>query len=222
MEISFGLGPPIPRIAEKKKRPSISSAKFEVRKLSASSGQTCLTNKPEQGNDQGLQERESSSKLCYRMADLFMNMLIVFPLSICFWRGVWQLMDYYSELWGVDPWLSVGTGYCIPFLMYYYQEPLRTYVMPGRMHFVLFYVISRSLLLIHSFGSVNQWRGLWKYLDDNTGLGPRSAVTGLIVGFFCNLVFKTFSNVLAPPLFCVVDEPEVIHDCPLRFKTLVR
>jgi hypothetical protein len=192
------------------KRPSIASTKFEVRRASGTPGENYK-----------LEKSYEKSKLCYRMADLFMNMLIVFPLSICFWRGVWQLMDYYSELCGADPWLSIGMGYSIPFCMYYFQEPLRTHVIPGRMNFIPFYIISRTLLLLHSFGSVNQWRGLWKLVDDSTGIGPESALATLVIGIFFSLVFRTFSNVLAPPLFCIVDESLTIHDCPLRFKSSV-
>lgn len=191
------------------KRPSITSSKFEIRKLS------------DTNNAVTKDARSVQSKLCFRMADMAIVMLILFPLSIGFWRGVWQIMDYYSELWGVGPWLSTGIGYSIPFFMYWYQEPLKKHVVPGKMHFVAFYLISRTLLLIHSFGSVNQWRGLWKLIDDLTGLGLDSCLQSLLFGIFFSLIFKTFSNVLAPPLMCCVDEAYTIHDCPLRFKTPV-
>lgn len=224
------------------KRHSISSSsKFEIRKLSDT--RTEVKFSPD--------NRSPKAKLCYRMADLVMMLLIVFPLSIGFWRGVWALMRYYSEVWGTGPWLSMGLGYLIPFVLYLYQEPLKRYVVPGKdaciyaliialiiarrttihlihgqyflgpMNFIPFYIISRFLLLIHSFGSVNQWRGLWQMLDDKTGLGPHSALVCLVVGIFFNLIFRTFSNVLAPPLLCCVDEAFTIHDCPLRFKTPV-
>ncbi|OXA59261.1 hypothetical protein Fcan01_06000 [Folsomia candida] len=196
------------------RRPSLTSCsttRFEIRKSSDAEANKNLEPR----------FRSTKSKFCYRTADLVMNMLVLFPLSIGFWRGVWQLMEYYSspEVWGVGPWLSMGLGYLIPFVLYVFQEPLKRQVAPGPMTFVPFYVLSRSLLLIHSFGSVNQWRGLWQLMDDETGKGPESALVSLIVGLFFSLVLRTFSNVLAPPLLVVVDEASTIHDCPLRFKT---
>jgi hypothetical protein len=200
-----------------------SSSKFEIRR--ASETRTDFNKRDLHLSSQTSQTiiRSSKSKLCYRIGDMVMTMLIVFPLSIGFWRGVWQLMEYYSSdlVWGTGPWLSIGMGYLIPFILYLYQEPLKRHVVPGPMNFIPFYIISRSLLLLHSFGSVNQWRGLWHFLDIQTGLGVKSAMVSLVVGIFFNLIFRTFSNVLAPPLLCCVDEAFTIHDCPLRFKTPV-
>jgi len=165
--------------------------------------------------------RNDGSDLCYRMGDVVMVFLFVFPLGIAFWRGVWQLMDYYSNKWEVDPWLSIGLGYSIPFVLHLFQSPLSRWIHPERTNYIVFYILTRMLLLLHSVGSVNQWRGLWQLLDMYTGLGPVSAIVSLSSGIVLNLLGRTLSNVLAPPLLCGVDEAFTIHDCALRFKTLV-
>ncbi|CAG7837060.1 unnamed protein product [Allacma fusca] len=159
------------------------------------------------------------TQLCYRMSDVLVSLVIVFPLVIGFWRGVWNLMEYYSKLYGVDPWLCIGVGYSIPFFLYWLQEPLRKHIRPRKMNFVLFYITSRYLLLLHSFGSVNQWRGLWELLDQQLGTGLYSALGSLVLGVAFSMMLKTFCNVLAPPLYIAVDEAYAIHDCPLRFHT---
>ncbi|CAL8111608.1 unnamed protein product [Orchesella dallaii] len=169
-----------------------------------------------------LNQRKLARKtvLCYRLADLVMVMLLIFPLAIAFWRGVWQLMEYHSVQWGIDPWLSMGVGYSIPFILHVVQEPLKRTVCLEKMSFPLFYVLSRAILLIHSFGSVNQWRGLWAWMDIFFGVDdPWSAIITMIIGIVFLVVLKTLNNVLAPPLFCFVDESRSIHDCTLRFKT---
>jgi len=177
-------------------------------------------------NKKSSESELKDSTLCYRMSDVVLSLGLILPLVIGFWRGVWQLMDIYSARWGVDPWLSIGTGYIIPFLLYWLQEPLRSTIHPSRMNFGLFYIFSRCLLLVHSFGSVNQWRGLWVLLDIYTGVegtkGAQSAIVSLVVGVFFSVILRTFCNVLAPPLCVFVDEGNSIHDCPLRFKTSPR
>lgn len=161
------------------------------------------------------------TKLCYRLADLVMVMCVIFPLAIAFWRGVWQLMDYHSKEWGIDPWLSMGVGYSIPFLLHLFQEPMKRTVCVEKMSFPLFYLLSRTILIFHSFGSVNQWRGLWAWMDMKFGLEWKSSAVMVLIGITFSVALKTLNNVLAPPLFCVVDESKSIHDCPLRFKTSV-
>lgn len=212
MEVERNLAVIISGGAQSEKRESITSTRFEIRKAS---DPTVVFNNPKEA------ERSQKAKLCYRMADLMMTMCIVFPLSIGVWRGIWQLMEYYSAFWGVDPWLSIVLGYLIPFVLYWYQVPLKTHVIPGEMNFISFYLISRALLLLHSFGCISQWMGVWKLLDQMTGFGATASIATLIFGTFFNLIFRTFSNNLAPPLLCCVDEAFTIHDCPLRFKSLV-
>jgi hypothetical protein len=60
-----------------------------------------------------------------QIAEWLANFLIVFPLMIAFWRGVWQLMDNYSTKWNLDPWLSFGLGYPILFALYFLQESFK-------------------------------------------------------------------------------------------------
>lgn len=163
----------------------------------------------------------NQTKLCYRLADLVMVMCIIFPLVIAFWRGVWQLMEYYSKLWSIDPWFSMAVGYSIPFLLHLFQEPLKQTVCIEKMSFPAFYILSRSVLLLHSFGSVNQWRGLWAWMDIQYGMESFSSAVILLIGVVFSVGLKTLNNILAPPLFCLVDDSKSIHDCPLRFKTSV-
>lgn len=161
------------------------------------------------------------TQLCFRLSDVCISLLVIFPLVIGFWRGVWNLTHYYSNLYDVEPWLSVGLGYAIPFVLYWFQEPLRKHVHPRKMNFIVFYITSRYLLFLHSFGCVNQWRGLWALMDIHTGTDTFSATVSLVVGVAFSILLKTFCNALAPPLFLAVDEAYSIHDCPLRFRTSV-
>lgn len=162
-----------------------------------------------------------NTKLCYRFLDLVIVMCIVFPLAIAFWRGVWQLMDYHSVEWEIDPWLSMAVGYSIPLVLHLFQEPLKRNICVEKMSFPLFYLLTRIILLLHSFGSVNQWRGLWVWMDIEMGKQWESAAGTLLIGILISLPFKTLNNILAPPLFCFVDEASSVHDCPLRFRTSV-
>ncbi len=157
--------------------------------------------------------------LCFRMSDVAVSILVLLPLTIAFWRGVWQIMEYYSE----DPWLSMGIGNAIPLTLYLLQEPLKQYVNARRMNFVAFYITTRCLLLVHSFGFVNQWRGLWGLMDQKTepGFEAQSALLSLAVGFAVSIPLKIFCNVLAVPLVVGVDEASSIHDCSLRYKSPV-
>lgn len=190
----------------------------EVPFLPESESRTCQIRR------NSLSQRKLSlrTKLCYRMADLVTVMCLLFPLAIAFWRGVWQLMDYHSENWGIDPWLSMAVGYSIPFVLHLFQEQLKHHVCLEKMNFPSFYILSRTILLIHSFGSVNQWRGLWVWMDNELGYDWTISVSTMLIGICFSTLFKTLNNILAVPLFCLVDEAKSIHDCPLRYKTSVR
>jgi len=164
---------------------------------------------------------KGTTRVCFRMSDVVVSLLVLLPLTIAFWRGIWQIMDHYSVEYSVDPWLSMGLGNGIPLLLYWAQEPLKRHVHPRKMNFVFFYVTTRLLLLLHAFGSVNQWRGLWVLLDNETGLGYHSAITSLLVGIVVAIPLKVFGNVLAVPLVVGVDEATSVHDCQLRYKSPV-
>lgn len=96
----------------------------------------------------------------YKILDVIASLVVVLPLTIAFWRGVWQLMDEYSKGLG-GPFFSIIIGNLICLSLYFFQEPLKCYINPKRVNYVTFYIVTRILLLLHSFGSVNQWRGLW-------------------------------------------------------------
>ena len=98
---------------------------------------------------------KGTTLLCFRMSDVAVSILVLLPLTIAFWRGIWQIMDYYSEEYGLDPWLSMGLGNGIPLLLYVFQEPLKHHIHPRKMNYILFYIITRFVLIIHSFGFVD-------------------------------------------------------------------
>lgn len=166
-------------------------------------------------NSIGSSLARGTTLLCFRMSDVVVSLLILLPLNIALWRGIWQIMDFYTQ-----PWVSILIGNVIPLTLYYFQEELKEVIHPHKMAFPLFYFISRLLLLTHAFASINQWRGIWELLDQETGMDSHmSAIITLLAGSVGLMLFKVFCNVLAIPLFVGVDEATSVHDCPLRYKT---
>jgi len=160
---------------------------------------------------------KGTTLLCFRMSDVAVSILVLLPLTIGMWRGIWQLMSAYVY----HPSVSIAIGNTILTAIYFFQEPLKEIINPQHMSFVLFYFVSRTFLVIYVSASIVQWQGLWELLDNETGPGTESAIISLLTGVGILIFSKVFCNVLATPLFVGVDEATSLVEFPLRFKTPV-
>jgi len=69
--------------------------------------------------------------LIERAGDLLVNFVLIFPCTIAFWRGVWQLIDcYIAHYENLDPWISLAVGFIVLIVLYGLQDPIRNTIDP--------------------------------------------------------------------------------------------
>lgn len=98
------------------------------------------------------------------------------------------------------------------------QHPLERHLHPDK-HRLLYYVLSRVYTALFSFGCVNSFRGVWKALDQHTGLNPGTVVAFTSVSVVALAVMRALRNISAPPFVIVTDNHENYFQVPTMFHT---
>ncbi|XP_033733681.1 uncharacterized protein LOC117322849 [Pecten maximus] len=134
------------------------------------------------------------------LANSLINLVVVSPLVVCFWRGTWEIMDVYvfPDDFGLTAWVSVAIGNAIIFLFSILQDyfsKLNKLNNPF-VHFVL----SRLYVYLLGFGCVNQWRGVWFLQDHYTGKTWQSATGSTVIGVSVLCCLRCLSGIIASPL----------------------
>ncbi|KAJ1519725.1 hypothetical protein ONE63_004983 [Megalurothrips usitatus] len=114
-----------------------------------------------------------------------------------------------------------GPDFCFSFhLMFrtHVQHPLERHLHPDK-HRLLYYVLSRVYTALFSFGCVNSFRGVWKALDQHTGLNPGTVVAFTSVSVVALAVMRALRNISAPPFVIVTDNHENYFQVPTMFHT---
>lgn len=136
---------------------------------------------------------------CLHAVDFMLNLLIFATLVVFYWRGTWNLIDIYflPGQTARNAWGSFGIGHGVMLTATLAQGYLKKIDSRKRL---LFIVISRIYTYFVAFGSVSQWHGVWLVYDFYAGTSWLSAFSSFIIGSFFLIVFRSYSNVFAPPL----------------------
>ncbi|XP_069117795.1 uncharacterized protein [Argopecten irradians] len=154
------------------------------------------------------------------MANALINLAIVSPLVVCFWRGTWELMDVYlfPDDFELTAWISVAIGNAIIFLFSIFQgyfSNLNKIKNP-----FIYFVFSRLHIYLLGFGCVNQWRGVWFLQDHYTGKTWQSATGSTIIGVSVLSCMRCLSGIIASPLLlCRDNDKEDMFVVTRRFSS---
>lgn len=99
------------------------------------------------------------------------------------------------------------------------QHPLERHLHPDK-HRLMYYVLSRVYTALFSFGCVNSFRGVWKALDQHTGLNPATVAAFTSVSVVALACMRTLRNISAPPFVIVTDNHENYFQVPTMFHTV--
>ncbi|XP_034944443.1 uncharacterized protein fusl isoform X2 [Chelonus insularis] len=169
--------------------------------------------------------KQLKQKHMLSVADTIISLIIIGPLVIGHWRGVWNLMDYYNI--PISGWTCflLGTG------LHWIFAVLRG-VLHGQ-----FAVTWRSanpigrggyrgirLLYTYIFCVCcnMQWRGGWIVLSSLMGENEWVVSAVIVILISLLIIFRSCRNLLAPPLIIVVDIPNHIFQFPTRYRTNTR
>lgn len=155
--------------------------------------------------------------------DWAINILILCPLNVMYWRGLWGLLDIFVVPTHMDisAYISVGLGYAVGFFCYAIQGPLSRYMTDSKKGYFGRFAISRCYTVLFSFGLINEWRGVWQTLDHHFGKSWKSGLTSASVGALVLASTCTLRNILAPPLVMATDHlDDVYASAPTMFNMM--
>ncbi|CAG5083358.1 Protein of unknown function [Cotesia congregata] len=191
--------------------------------------ESCIKDEKENNKEEKEEEEEEELKIftyhfknCLSdVTDSVISCLIIGPLVIGHWRGVWNLMDLYEMPFSGLVCFIIGTGLHLIFVLsrellhYYFAVIWRNSNPIGRAgyHFVrLWYTY------IFSVTCNMQWRGGWIVLSSMMGENEWTVSVVTISLLSVLLILRCSRNLLAPPLIVVADIPTSIFTFPTRYR----
>ncbi|XP_029847029.3 uncharacterized protein LOC8024882 [Ixodes scapularis] len=153
------------------------------------------------------------------LLDHLLSILVVTPLVVVYWRGLWMLLDalVLPESPIVSGWVTFICGQLLMLWFHLMQESLDVL---GKSNPHLFMVVSRTYTQVMGVAVITQWRGLWLLVDLYTDVNLPSALSSLGVGVAGLVIAGSLSTVPnAPPFVFLPDMQEDYFSCPSRFNT---
>nr|CAD7259321.1 unnamed protein product [Timema shepardi] len=145
----------------------------------------------------GSEDKETTFKKVLTFLDFTLSMLVVSPLVVVTWRGLWSALD----LHGVPFSVSLGTGLLLHCVFMMARGKLMDVCTPDKMGTLMFFIVSRSYTVLFGSACVVAWRGGWHILDDYVAMDRPSGPLWMLGSSLLLLgLLKTLCN-LPLPLF---------------------
>ena len=158
---------------------------------------------------------------CLSILDTVLALVVIFPFALAYWRGIWDLLDYYV-MPGKAPlryWVYIGIGHLqmvglmgLPYL----DKTL------DRSKKVRFWIITRIFLIINSVFFMTYWEGVWVLLNYYFGTDWEYSLPMLLFSWTVLGIFNGFRSLLWPPFIVGVDGQSDMLICQNKFKSKVR
>lgn len=155
------------------------------------------------------------------ISDIIFSSCILAPLIVIYWRGTWNLSDYFLNdnplMQGAIT--SLGIGIIGHMFFTILQEKFRKSLDPSK-HRFMFYLCSRSYTYFYGIVCVNGWRAGWILLDEV--LVP-SVLDIFVVTFIAAIVLallRGIRNISATPFSIADDGQKEYFTTPTMFKTV--
>lgn len=157
-------------------------------------------------------------RIVLKVVDRIFSLLVVCPLVVLYWRGLWYLTDIYVLpgcllLSGLVTWLG---GLAVTFSLTAVQSLLHKLSVrqPGYVQ-----VTSRLQQLCFGAASVSAWRGFWLLEDLYFGISMESSMITFAVALVVLLLLRSMRSAAdCTPLVIAMDEAEDCFVIPTRFQ----
>ena len=168
---------------------------------------------------------ECSLERWLRVADLLWVWFVVGPLAIFYWGGTWKLMDDYlvphEDDTKTSAYISLAIGATVGFIAYMIL-PFVEETVEVRCHWK-HVTVSRIIIYIQNFSTVNFWRGVWYLMDSYVGAGLTPSLVALCLSLLFLLVLRATSTAIATPFTINLDTRTTFyHTAPLFRSTVSR
>ncbi|XP_043256894.1 uncharacterized protein LOC122399901 [Colletes gigas] len=153
--------------------------------------------------------------------DIFLSMVLITPLTVGFWRGIWTLMDLHAEWFpGAITFLSgilVHTNFAI--LKNFLHDRVAG---SSRKKTCSSNIVSKltQILYTYIFGVAcnMHWRGGWIIFDYFFGGYIWATVITMLVILTCLAILRSIRNIIAVPTAVFVDKRTYAFWFPTRYK----
>lgn len=161
--------------------------------------------------------------ICVRSLLVFLDyvlaILVVTPLVVFYWRGIWMILDEYvlPESPILSGWVTLICGQLIVFWCHLMQESFDAIGKTGPSAYM---IVSRLYTQVLGIAVITQWRGLWLLEDIYMDISLPSALWTLgigIAGLALAGALSTIPN--SPPFVFLPDEEKDYFLSPTRFDT---
>ena len=182
-------------------------------------GSDCLQSAPKKSSQVTTKMPRIPFKRQYQLLsvlDSAIALLVVFPFSCMYWRGAWDVIDYYV-LKGNAPlqyWVHVGIGQlqmvgllCLPYLDQYLDHSKK----------LKFWIITRIFMYLHTLTYMFYWHGLWKLLNHYFGNDWQYSMVTLFIAWVALMVLGSCRSTMWPPFFISVDDQPEFLQASTRF-----
>ncbi|XP_031839255.1 uncharacterized protein LOC116429898 isoform X1 [Nomia melanderi] len=167
--------------------------------------------------------KENKRVLC--IIDAILSMLLISPMAIGFWRGIWTLMDIYGEWFPGVPTFLLGTLIHAVFAIFKNFLHTHLYTASRKKNCVRrasFKCLQIFYTYVFGVACNAQWRGGWIIFDRYFG-GHVWITTGVLLMVLTGLaVLRSVRNVIAVPSVIFVDKLAFVFYFPTRYKSNTR
>nr|CAD7446263.1 unnamed protein product [Timema bartmani] len=159
----------------------------------------------------GSEDKETTFKKVLTFLDFTLSMLVVSPLVVATWRGLWLVLDLHEVPFSV----SLGTGLLLHCVFMMARGKLMDVCTPDKMGTLMFFIVSRSYTVLFGSACVMAWRGGWHILDDYVAMDQPSGPLWMLGSSLLLLgLLKTLCNLPLPLFNLEGDTQQVIFDFP--------
>ncbi|XP_024936877.1 uncharacterized protein LOC107263734 isoform X1 [Cephus cinctus] len=170
-------------------------------------------------------KRKSKKKHALSLIDTLISVVIVGPFVIGHWRGIWTLMDCYSEMFPGVLCFVIGTALHVLYaiLKFHLHGVFAKNIQKGGITARLGARIIRMFYIyIFSVTCNTQWRGGWIVFNDYLGSHVWIVVSFTSTFLIALIVLRCVRNLLAPPFIVVIDKPNYVFRFPTRYNRNTR
>ncbi|CAH1407052.1 unnamed protein product [Nezara viridula] len=109
--------------------------------------------------------KTSTGNFWFYLLDCVFSVCIIGMLVVFVWRGCWTLLDIFlcPDNMVLSTWMSLGIGYTIVGITFALQPPMK--YLANELSGISRMLIVDTYLLFSFCGTVNVWRGVWKFQD---------------------------------------------------------
>ncbi|CAH1407051.1 unnamed protein product [Nezara viridula] len=110
-------------------------------------------------------QKGSTGNFWFYLLDCVFSVCIIGMLVVFVWRGCWTLLDIFlcPDNMVLSTWMSLGIGYTIVGITFALQPPMK--YLANELSGISRMLIVDTYLLFSFCGTVNVWRGVWKFQD---------------------------------------------------------